>query len=278
MTFKNEWVAIGARIKALALATHHYVQFRGAGSEPYGAAKELGHQANDTYQSILRFRENNKTALPIPVAEALDKFSSGQPGQVLTATPELKQALAAITYLSTLEAELSYLLSDSEELLRTRTELAFAHLNRTLVVDKFARENWTNAFDDSGEVRCEALGAVHLLLHGVWAFKVDAKGARTDLIYNDPSPEVDGLVLTEWKVADETNAAKRFEEARKQADLYAVGPLGGIELRTTRYLVVVTKKALSGGLVPIDHRDSGVTYRHINVVIAADTPSVSSKK
>jgi hypothetical protein len=50
-------------------------------------------------------------------------FAGGQPGQVLTATPEPKQALAAITYLSTLEAELSYLLSDSEELLRTRDEL-----------------------------------------------------------------------------------------------------------------------------------------------------------
>src|ERR1700722_9028346 len=34
----------------------------------------------------------------------------------------------------------------------------------------------------AGSVACERLGAVHLLWHGIFAFKVDGSGARTDLI------------------------------------------------------------------------------------------------
>jgi hypothetical protein len=34
---------------------------------------------------------------------------------------------------------------------------------------------------------CEKLAGVHLLLHGIWAFKVHAAGERTDLVFPQPS-------------------------------------------------------------------------------------------
>ena len=69
--------------------------------------------------------------------------------------------------------------------IRTRSERAFAHLQRHFVADAECRDKWTSAFTD-GEVACEALRALHLLLHGLWAFKVDNAGARTDLVFQEP--------------------------------------------------------------------------------------------
>lgn len=71
--------------------------------------------------------------------------------------------------------------------------------------------------------------------HGILGFKIDAAGARTDLVLNDTiSDSVAGaalrLVLTEWKVADETNAESRLEEARTQTRLYKGGALAATEL------------------------------------------------
>ena len=89
---------------------------------------------------------------------------------------------------------------------------------------------------------------------------------------------VDGLVLTEWKVADETNAAERFKEAREQAGLYKKGPLVAAELAIFRYLVVVSLKDLKRSDVPSDLQVGDVTYRHINIAIEPDVPSVQAKK
>ena len=73
------------------------------------------------------------------------------------------------------------------------------------------------------------MGSVHLLSQGIYAFKVNAEGARTDLVFAEPPDEsllarsVDGLVLTEWKVATDDNAIQKFGEARAQAELYKRG-------------------------------------------------------
>jgi hypothetical protein len=80
------------------------------------------------------------------------------------------------------------------------------HLQWSLAVDRQLRERWEEALDDRGEVSCEALGGVHLLWQGIFAFKVHTPPARTDLVLNkaiDALEEraVEGFVLTEWKRA-----------------------------------------------------------------------------
>jgi len=130
--------------------------------------------------------------------------------------------------LAVLETEMSFVLADVQEAIRARCERAFLHLQRSLVVDETIRNKWKTAFA-AGETECERHGSVHLLLHGIWAFKVNAEGERTDLIFQEPGGALsraneyaDGLVLTEWKKATaQDEAGRRFGEARAQADRYA---------------------------------------------------------
>lgn len=152
---------------------------------------------------------------------------------------------------------LSFLLSDVQESIRSRSERAFSHLQRSIIVDEDLREKWNKAFE-SGEVACEKLGAIHLLLHGIWAFKVDAIGARTDLVFQEAAGDfiadqryAEGFVLTEWKkAAKDSQSDQRFEG-------YAQGPLGAIELTGYRYLVVVSRQQVD---IPDDLREGGIVY------------------
>jgi hypothetical protein len=121
---------------------------------------------------------------------------------------------------------------------------------------------------------------VHLLLHGIWAFKVDGvTGGRTDLVYQQPlstaaiSSAV-GIIATEWKLCRTRNGDAKFAEARRQIDKYTSGLLAGVELASHRYLVVVTKKELEP--TP-DETSGGVTYRHINIAVDPDVPSIAAK-
>ena len=85
----------------------------------------------------------------------------------------------------------------------------------------------------------------------------------------------DGLVLTEWKrLGKSGDPSKLFELARKQAELYVGGVLGGMELRKYRYAVLVTQNAVA---IPNDHEIGDVIYRHINVVVDPEVPSKAAR-
>ena len=140
------------------------------------------------------------------------------------------------------------MLTNEQQAIRRLSERALVHLQRQIVADEEVRAKWKKALV-TGEVACERLGSVHLQSHGLFSFKIDARGARTDLMFPDASigAEVaafaEGLVLTEWKVAkSDNNADAKLHEARTQADLYASGALAGLELSECRYLVVVTER------------------------------------
>ena len=178
---------------------------------------------------------------------------------------------AALILLGAIETEISFILSDVEEVVHARSERAFSHLQRSIVADASFGEKWRTAFNE-GEISCEKLGAAHLLLHGIWAFKINAEGARTDLIFQVPAEDltdeqgfVDGFVLTEWKKAtSDADAASKCEQARNQAQIYAEGALAGSELTGYRYVVVVSLRQVR---LPVDVRVDGVVYRHINISV-----------
>jgi hypothetical protein len=186
--------------------------------------------------------------------------------------------------LAALEAEITFILSGCQEQIRTRSERAFLLLTRILAVDDKVRAKWQAALR-SGEVACERLGSVHLLSQGIYAFKVNAEGARTDLVFAEPPDEslltrvVEGLVLTEWKVATAKNALEKFAEAHKQAEIYKQGALAGIELTGYRYLVVVSKNELLRASIPPDSiTPEGIVYRHVNIVVEPAVPSKAAKR
>jgi hypothetical protein len=142
---------------------------------------------------------------------------------------------------------MDFLLADRSEVIMRRSARAFSHLQKCIIADDEIQERWAAAFA-KGETACEKLGAAHLLLHGIYAFKVDATGARTDLVLTQQiiDEEVfqiaEGLVLTEWKkVTGASEAGKHAASARKQAARYASEPLAGLELTAYRYIVLVSE-------------------------------------
>jgi hypothetical protein len=179
--------------------------------------------------------------------------------------------------LAALRAAVDYHLQDFTALARRTSERAFLHLQRSIVADPSIKSKWYEAFQD-GEVACEKLGACHLLLHGVWAFKAHSAGERTDLILGEPIRDIvqvesvaDALVLTEWKkITSARNINSIAESARKQATLYGTGSLAGIELATYRYIILVSEVQIS---CPPDIEEAGITYRHINVAVCPKSPS-----
>ncbi|MFX0135364.1 MAG: hypothetical protein ACFFDN_17100 [Candidatus Hodarchaeota archaeon] len=119
-----------------------------------------------------------------------------------------------LTALCALRSRFEFYLANLEDQIRATTDRALMHLQRCIVVDSEYRKKWEEAFKN--ETLCEKLGAVHLLWHGIWAFKVDAKGGRTDLVMGDridnPSKVEEtafGMVLSEWKRAETENEVRK---------------------------------------------------------------------
>jgi hypothetical protein len=283
MTYVDQWQALSSRIRGLMQAGQlhaHYLSVRS--SDPYGRGKHLLKQAGGIFLAVESFLVAFRASLPAPARIAIDEFVSSNRGlmtrEVRASADELQErAWAALVLLAAFETEMSFVLADVQESIRARSERALLHLQRSLVVDNVLRSKWQDAFK-AGEVECERHGAVHLLLHGIWAFKVNAAGERTDLVFQEPGDALSkapqysaGLVLTEWKkAASKDEAPARFEEARLQARRYTQGALAGAELTSVRYLVVVSSHQVTA---PNDLNEDGIVYRHINISVDPQVPS-----
>ncbi|MER2508095.1 MAG: hypothetical protein ABTQ27_04975 [Amaricoccus sp.] len=179
--------------------------------------------------------------------------------------------------LSILRNDIDSVMFDGQEEIRSRAERAFRHLQWSIAADEAVRTAWISAFKN--EPACEALGATHLLSHGIFAFKANSTSARTDLVFHEPidtaSAEAvaDGLVLTEWKRLKDPNKLNDVVSgAEKQAGLYAAGVLGGRELRRVRYIVVVSCQQIA---MPEDVRREDYVIRHVNIAVQPSSPSAA---
>jgi hypothetical protein len=202
-----------------------------------------------------------------------------------TLTKELKRDLTVtlIIALKSLEAEISYFFNDTQARIRKTVDVAFAHLQRQIVVDEAIRNQWVEKWDDAKrEERFEKLGGVHLLYHKIWTFKVNAEGERTDLILSIPLDAGDvlyksaeGLILTEWKkVKSQKQLNEKIGEAKNQADRYRKGSLASVELSNYCYLVMVSKNHFDIP-DPNPFLENGTTYHIINIACSPKTPSKS---
>ena len=279
--YLDQWAALSGRIRGLMRVAEldvRYLTIRS--SDTYRRGERIGDEIEDILRALRGFRESFERSLPRTALDAMDRTercrayvtdTSGGRGA------RQERLWSAVVMLGAFETEMTYLLTDSQETIRARSELAFAHLQRLIVVDEQLREKWQAAYA-AGEVPCEKLGAVHLLQHGIWAFKVDAVGERTDLVYQDRAGDLSdeqqyirGFVQTEWKkVTESSDSERQFQQARAQAQRYAQGALGGSELADYRYLVVVSEQQVER---PHDLNDGGIMYRHINIAVDPETPS-----
>lgn len=276
-----EWGALSGRIRSLVEAATFLGGVLGGGErDEFGVHQEIFRNAEAIRAQIKRFRENHGPELPEPAQACLTAFLGQQFPDRMYGLPAM---YGAVTLLASFLSEFSYLLNDTDAVARSRVARAFTHLKRSIVADPEIRKRWKTAFTD-GETACERLGACHLLLHGVWAFKASAEGGRTDLILGESlcdSDEVraaaDVLVLTEWKlVRDPVQTEAKAKEAFAQAQLYSSGVLAGFELRSWRYLILVSGEQLP--TVPTRREETGVTYEYINVPVSPIVPSGLSRR
>lgn len=283
MNWRTEWKAISDRISGLSTAGQLFLKFWGnKASDPYGAIKkELLPQAQNTFNSIEQFLEVSKVHLPVTAADCAKRFIENKKKLFLADNPgDYPRLQAVLTNLLSFQTEFTYQISDTSAFTKRLVERAFIHLNRSIIADISIKEKWKETFQH-GETSCEKLGAAHLLLHGIWAFKASAEGERTDLILGEPLKNLsvventaEAMVLTEWKVVKKPK--KELEEktfqALRQAKRYSSGVLAGFELANYRYLVIVSENVLD---MPEDIRENEIIYRYVNIAVGPLTPSKS---
>ena len=200
-----------ADIRGLMQAGELHARFLGIrSSDSYGRARKLREHCERVLSALDTYRSTYKDSLPPAASAGINSFIDTHGALIRdtsgTADSVDERVWAALVLLGGFESEVSFILADQQEVIRARSERAFAHLQRSIVADPDFREKWLKAFKD-GEVACEKLGGVHLLVHGIFAFKVTAEGERTDLVFQDIAGDLadeqryaDGIVLTEWKI------------------------------------------------------------------------------
>jgi hypothetical protein len=283
MNWITKWRAISAHILSLGEAGNYLLQAFQANDGNYGGVNLVLRELEQIGRELQAFFNEYASQLPPFAAEylrdRLEQYQALTHGLDQAPSSGRIQGVAAVLMI---RAHFEFLIHDTEIEGRNATELAFEHLRRLIVVNAKIREEWAEAFKQREE-RSESLGAVHLLSHGIWAFKVTGSGAATDLVYREPlvqSPILQrtarALVLTEWKKAtDDSTARAQSESAVAQARLYAGGVLGDIELKRTRYIIIVSPHLL--GTLPDVERD-GITYRHVMISLSQEQPSVEARR
>ena len=281
MSWRTEWNALAARIRGVTEAAAFYFHCTGVQDGYRVVAHSLRPQMRDIHELVRSFAETYSSQLPAPARACLRRFLEQRPDVFRNENVIDNQALQfTVTALIAFRSEFDYHASDVAAFAARQSERAFLHMQRSIVADSDERRKWKAAFE-SGEIACEKLGATRLLGHGIWAFKVDGAGERTDLVLQEPIVEddvarsADALVLTEWKVCRNRDEMRgRLAEAKAQTQLYRVGVLAGLELASYRYLVVVSGQRL---VMPPDDVDADITYRHVNIAVEPQTPAPAAR-
>lgn len=283
MNWKTEWKAISVRISGLSKAAELFLDFSiDKSRDPYNVLKkELLPQAQDIFGAITKFHSLSKNHLPTTAIECIQRFIVNRKKLFLGKNVGDSFRLQAIlTSLVSFQTEFAYHISDISFTTQRLVERAFIHLSRSIIADFTIKDRWKKVYDQ-GETACEKLGAAHLLLHGIWAFKASAKGEKTDLILGEPLRDLtqvestaEAMVLTEWKVVrnPKKELKEKILEAFKQAKRYSAGILGGFELASYRYLMIVSENVLD---MPADIYEGAIIYRHKNIAVDPLPPSKS---
>jgi hypothetical protein len=275
--WKTEWNALSARIEGLVEATKFLLLTIHTGEhDNYGMTDELLKTARDIIYDVNKFCGNFESQIP---AEAMRCLASlVQPyEQRLKGAHGLPGIQGVITLLASFRSEFNYLLNDIDVIGRSLVSRSFAHLQRSIIADPEFAKRWQTGFDH-GETACEKLGAAHLLLHGIWAFKASAEGERTDLVLGsklsvDDSVRrsAEALVLTEWKMVREPkDVNSQAGQGLKQALRYSSGILAGFELSARRYVVLVSKQFVA---VPTSTQEKDISYEYVNIAVSPSVPS-----
>lgn len=281
MLWSDQWRALSARIDGLVRGMELFAlthQASGGHDRVSVLGKSLLPELEALNAELATFRDAHGAQLPELARAALTDYLDGGWSRGVNAGQ-----VQAIVPIGVFRSRFEYCIANTEAAARSQVELAFEHLRRSIVVNADVRGAWLEAHTQH-ETRCEQLGAVHLLSHGIWAFKAVGAGAATDLVMAEPvsgqiarvTRTASALVLTEWKrIADDDTVREAAAAAREQARQYAAGALGALELKRTRYIVLVVKTDVDP---PDDVEDAEVLYRHVVVPVAPLSPSKGARQ
>lgn len=287
MSWQAEWSSISLRIQALCAGSTHIFSIEHANASALASVIEhlLVPQAKAAFDSVAAFYDRWRHALPAAVEVALGDLIERSTRREFWKTnhgkaPEGWRAVGSrvVAALAIIHGEINYLLADPSFTAVNVTERAFRHLQWMIASDAEVSAKWQSAFA-KGETTCERLGATHLLLHGIWAYKAHSATARTDLVMAEPvedRPEIRraarALVLTEWKRARPSTASeirRAASDGKRQASVYAGELLAGFDLRAVRYVIIVTEDRARP---PDDDAVGDTIYRYLNVAVAPSSP------
>jgi hypothetical protein len=281
---REDWEGLAGRIDGLQDAARLYFEsLPSVGLDQYGSSSyHLIPAARAVLSDLGAFSESYQHILPSHAKEVIDKFlqvTSDLNSPTVTGIPGVQGLMLA---LSVFRTEFDRLIRDAPTRAKSLIIRAFSHLQRLIVANKSERQIWESAFKE-GEPSCEKLGATHLLMHGIWAFKASAAGERTDLVLGNRfyiTPEIEAsaeaLVLTEWKRAPSKNLVTgKIDEALVQMRRYSESILAGFELANDRYIILVSKDFLEG-LSNI--LEGNVTYHCVNIAVSPSVPSNLARK
>jgi hypothetical protein len=289
MNWYDQWRAIDARIHALGERGHlAFASPQTVGSDFHGTVTAgIIREGKELFELLGSLESAAGDAFPEPARRCIRDFRQDfhsllHPGaQRLGGWGGVQAVLDAFVGVG---ARLRFHMSDVQASIRSATERGLIHLRRSLIVDDALRDRWAIAFK-RGEPALEGLGAVHLLLHGIWAFKADTKGERTDLVLgqhlvgdllDQAQTAARGLVLTEWKrIGSAKQFAAQCDQGLLQAQRYSQGALAGVELTTVRYVILVSMD-VDQNREPAEF--SGTTYRFVSIQISPRVPSKSKAK
>ncbi|MBB4571543.1 hypothetical protein [Rhizobium leucaenae] len=294
MDLHEQWEALGSWVRAVEQRAWLYIQAFNNDKEQGGAVElQLINGLVSAYNSSFEFVEKCDERDVKGFPELLTRLRQSRripaehfiPSQLEIGKVDklyIKGLVRDLVIsLGLIEADITRLLADVEVWIGGKTELALKHLQRLLVVDLHLKTKWKSAYH-LRETACERLGGAHFLWHGLWAFKVDTHGARTDLVTYEPIDERavgasgGALVLTEWKKIDDPKrgAIERvFAQAKGQALNYVSGALGAIELKSVVHLVAVSLFPIPKAELPPDTIEQGKTIRFVNIVLDPPAPS-----
>jgi hypothetical protein len=189
MSWQTEWKRLQSRIESL-LETGRFM-FATAeivGSDHHGVSYDLIANGHKTAEAILEFEKRYGAVLPPAASTRLLAFTETYNAKFRNRSAGGWSGMQGVlAQIGSFSGEFDYLLSDSEAEARSMVDRAFLHLQRSLVADPIFAERWQTAFK-KGEPACEKLGAAHLLQFGIYAFKADSAGERTDLILGGRVP------------------------------------------------------------------------------------------
>jgi hypothetical protein len=265
MTWVSRWKNISSRIFQLQEVSKSYFDsINSFGVDHYGiGGTSIIPAAKDLSLEIIELRKTF-TRLPPKVVALITKLEKNFNGHKFTGIPGVG---GAMVILGVFNSEMNFYLKDHEILMKERMKLAFTHLQRSLIADPELQRKWLASFQES-DAWIERLGGAHLLSHGVWGFKVREDGERVDLVTNhgikvdDVEAVGATLVATEWTRAHSENLAEKVKHLHARSKHYLGREFIGSELRTERFLIVVSETPL---IMPRNATDGEVEYVYLNL-------------